>query len=44
MQNSPQIPRVKQQPFNKEAFLKAAEKVKKVIEKEQKNKTASQNA
>jgi hypothetical protein len=36
-----QIPKVKQAPFDKQAFLKAAEKIKKIVEKE---KSANQNA
>jgi hypothetical protein len=44
MQKPSSIPKAKQAPFNKEAFLKAAEKVKKVFEKEEKERHAPQNA
>lgn len=43
MQQSPKLPKQKRVLFNKEAFLKAAEKVEKVIQKEEQKKAPSGN-
>ena len=44
MPQPPKIPKIAQAPFDREAFLKAAEKVRKIFEKEAKERKASQNA